>query len=128
MKLPKQLKKESLEADVQAALNKESIALYSNSDISIPVLTLNQELRKQIFYAKSLGELIFGYEDIERSLKNELCGLQKLDNQNERVSRLLLVTNDGSPRFYRELEFLHKKQGTRVMICQLDVDSVLMSF
>jgi hypothetical protein len=126
VKLPKQLKKENIESDVQAALDKESIKLYSDSEISIPVLTLTLELRKQIFYAKSLGELIFGYEVIEKSLENELRGLQKIDSQGERVSRLLLVTNDGSTRFYRELEFLHKKQGTRLMICRLDVDSALM--
>jgi hypothetical protein len=126
MKLPKQLEKESVESDVRAALERESIELYSDSEIYIPVLKLSQELRKQIFYAKSLGELIFGYEAIEKALANELRGLQKVDSQSDRVSRLLIVTNDGSPRFYRELEFLHKKQGRRVMICRLDVGSVLM--
>ncbi len=126
MKLPKQLEKESVESDVRAALERESIELYSDSEIYIPVLKLSQELRKQIFYAKSLGELIFGYEAIEKALANELRGLQKVDRQSDRVSRLLIVTNDGSPRFYRELEFLHKKQSRRVMICRLDVGSVLM--
>ena len=126
MKLPKQLEKESVESDVRAALERESIELYSDSEIYIPVLKLSQELRKQIFYAKSLGELIFGYEAIEKALANELRGLQKVDTPSDRMSRLLIVTNDGSPRFYRELEFLHKKQGSRVMICRLDVGSVLM--
>ena len=126
MKLPRQLEKESVESDVRAALERESIELYSDSGIYIPVLKLNQELRKQIFYAKSLGELIFGYEAIEKALANELHGLQKVDSQSDRVSRLLIVTNDGSPRFYRELKFLQKKQGSRVMICRLDVGSVLM--
>jgi hypothetical protein len=42
------------------------------------------------------------------------------------VSRLLIATNDGSPSFYRQLAFLQKRQGPRVLICRLDVDSLLM--
>ena len=126
MKLPKQLEKERVESDVRAALEKESIELCSDSKIHIPLLKLNSELRKHVFYAKCLGELIIGYEGIEKALANELHGLQKVNNQSDRVSRLLIVTNDGSPRFYRELEFLHKKHGRRVMICRLDIGSVLM--
>ena len=126
MKLPKQLEKDNVELDVQAVLKKESIELCSDSNIYIPVLKLNEELHKHIFSAKSLGELIIGYEAVEKALENELHGLQKVNNQSDRVSRLLIVTNDGSPRFYRQLEFLHKKQGGRVLICRLDVDSTLM--
>ncbi len=126
MKLPKQLGKENLEEGVQAALENESIELCSDSNIYIPVLKLNPELRKQIFYAKFQDELIVGSRDIEKYLKNELHGLKKVNNLSDRVSRLLIVTNDGSPRFYRQLEFLHKEQGGRVLICRLDVDSVLM--
>jgi hypothetical protein len=127
MKLPKQLEEESLESDVRAALERESIELCSDSDIRIPLLKMNPELRKHIFYAKSLREVIIGYEAIERFLANELRGLQKVHDQSDRVSRLLIVTNDGSPRFYRELEFLHKRQGGRVMICRLDVGSAVMA-
>jgi hypothetical protein len=125
MKLPKQLEKE-VEADVRAVLKKESIELCSDSNIYIPVLKLNPELRKQIFSAKFLGALIIGYFAVEKALENELHGLQNVNNQSDRVSRLLIVTNDGSPRFYRQLEFLHKKHGGRVLICRLDIDSSLM--
>ncbi|MFH2011395.1 MAG: hypothetical protein ABIJ37_01610 [Pseudomonadota bacterium] len=52
--------------------------------------------------------------------------MEKVNSRSDRVSRLLIATNDGSPRFYRQLEFLHKKQGGRLMICRLDVDSILM--
>lgn len=126
MKLPKQLGKENLEADVQAVLEKENTQLCDDSNIFIPLLYLNPELRKQIFYAKFRDQVIVGFQDIEKTLKNELHGLQHVKNQSDRVSRLLLVANDGSPRFYRQLEFLHKNQGGRVLICRLDVDSSLM--
>lgn len=126
MKLPRQLENEGVESDVRAALERESIALYSDSEISIPVLKLNPKLRQHIFYAKSAGALIFGFEAIEEYLANELQGLQNVDSHSDRVSRLLIVTNDGSHRFYRGLEFLQRRQGERVLICRLDVDSVTM--
>lgn len=123
MELPKQLTTDHVESDVRAALERETIKLCDGSEVSIPVLQSTPELRKQLFYAKSIGELMIGYETIEKSLSNELRGLLKVDSKSERVSRLLIVTNDGSPRFYRELGFLNKKQGGRVMICRLDVGS-----
>ena len=127
MKLHKQLEKEGVASDVRAALEAERIELYSASEIYIPVLKLTPNLRTNIFHAKSLGELVIGYAAIVKALSNELRGLQKIDSLSDRVSRLLMVTNDGSPRFYREFAFLQKRQGPRILICRLDVDSVLMA-
>ena len=127
MKLPKQLEKEGVASGVRAALKEERIELYKASNIYIPVLKLTRKLRTNIFHAKSLGELVIGYAAIAKALANELRGLQKIDSLSDRVSRLLLVTNDGSPRFYREFAFLQKRQGPRILICRLDVDSVLMA-
>ncbi|MCP4577460.1 MAG: hypothetical protein GY846_14385 [Deltaproteobacteria bacterium] len=121
------MEKEGVASDVRAALEAESIELYGDSAIYIPVLKLTPKLRTNIFHAKSFGELVIGYAAIAKALKNELRGLQKINSLGDRVSRLLMVTNDGSPRFYREFAFLQKRQGARVLICRLDVDSVLMA-
>ena len=126
MILPKQLEKEHLEAEVMSALEKDSIELYIGSQTRIPLLTFNPELRTNIFYAKSLNELVIGYESIEKALANELHGLQKVGGESDRISRLLIVTNEGSPRFYRNLEPLQKKHGPRLLICRLDIASMMM--
>jgi hypothetical protein len=128
MKLPKLLKVENIEEQVLEALEKNSITLYEDSEMQIPLLKLTPELRQQIFYAKSLDELIFGYETIAKVLACELKGLKKVNNESERVSRLLIVSNDGSKRFYREFEFLLNKHGKRILLCRLDVDSELMGY
>lgn len=126
MKLPKQLEEDSVESAVRAILEKERTPLYNDSEVSIPVLSLTKALRTSLFFAKSTGELTIGYEAIEKLLANELHGMQNRVNQSDRVSRLLIVTNDGSPRFNREVEFLKKRQGERLLICRLDVGCVLM--
>lgn len=127
IKLPLELEEEALDVAVRAVLEKETFQLYSDSVTHIPVLKLTDALRTNLFYAKSLGEMVLGYEVIEKALANELHGLLKVACPTDRVSRLLIVTNDGSPRFYRELEFLQRKQGVRVLICKLDIDSALMA-
>ncbi len=128
MKLPKQLKIDNIEEQVLEALQKNSIPLYENAEMQIPLLKLTPELRQQIFYAKSLDELIFGYETIAKTLASELKGLQNVNNQSDRISRLLIISNDGSKRFYREFEFLLNRHGERILLCRLDVDSELMGY
>lgn len=126
MKLPKQLEQDAVLTDVLEVLEKETIELCNDSESRIPVIQLNSGLRNHLFAAKSIGELVIGYEAIEKALANELHGLQKVSNQSDRVSRLVMVTNDGSPRFYRQLTFLHEKHGERVLICRLDTNSLLL--
>jgi hypothetical protein len=126
MKLPAELAKEGVEGAVLAALERDTIRLCDELDVCAPVLKLTKALRTHIFYAKSLGEVTIGYEPIERILANELHGLQKSANQGDRVSRLLLVTSDGSPRFYRDVAHLQRKQGGRLLTCRLEIDSFLM--
>ena len=126
MKLPKQLDKDGVEADVQAALAKDRFEICNECKWWVPAVELNPELRKHIFYAKSLKELVIGYEAIEKVLAGERKGLHNVDNMSDRISRLLIVTNDGSPRFYRELKFLLEKESGRVLVCRLNIDSLLM--
>ena len=126
MKLPKQLEKEGVEPDVRSALEAERIALPGASEMVVPVLKLTPELRTNIFHAKSLGDLMIGYEAIAKALADELRGLRKTGSLGDRVTRLLMASNDGSPRFYRQLAFLQERQGPRLLICRLEVDSLLM--
>lgn len=126
MKLPKEIIKEGLESVTLAALEKCSFAISPEPATSVPSFDLNPELRKNIFYAKSLGALVIGYENIEKELASERKGLQHVNNTSDRISRLLLVTNDGSPRFYRELTYLQHKEGARVLICHLNISSLEM--
>jgi len=126
MKLPKELEEESIESEVLVALERERVPLWSDSPVQIPVLSLTEALRTSIFRAKAIGDVTIGYEAIEKLLANEQHGLQKQDSKQERITRLLIVTNDGSPRFYRELGFLEKRHGSRVLICRMNVGSALM--
>ena len=66
-------------------------------------------------------------ENAERTLAAEERGLQMADRQigvprGVRVSRLLLLANDGAERFYRQIEALLRRHGPRVLAVRLEID------
>jgi len=54
--------------------------------------------------------------------------MDKVDRQTgvtrgARISRLILIANDGAPGFYSSLEKLHRVHGDRLLVITLDVDA-----
>jgi hypothetical protein len=69
-----------------------------------------------------------GLEQVEKKLEQEARGLSMADarsgtERGARVSRLVLVSADGTERFYRQVERLLRVQGARVLVIQVDADS-----
>jgi hypothetical protein len=46
--------------------------------------------------------------------------------RNVRISRLLLLANDGSPRFYRNVDGLLRRHGPRLFALRLDLDALTL--
>jgi len=68
-----------------------------------------------------------GLESAERVLAGEARGLAHVDDttgvaRGERVSRLLVLTDDGAERFYRTVESVLRRHGPRVLALRLAVD------
>jgi len=65
------------------------------------------------------------------ALEAEQRGLAALDpemagRQGQRVSRLLLITNDGAERFYRQVERLALTHAPRLLVCVVECDSQVL--
>ena len=65
-------------------------------------------------------------EGAERKLAAEGRGLDLVDQKSgvsrgERVSRLLVLADNGAERFYRQVEKLLRQHGPRVLALRLDV-------
>jgi hypothetical protein len=70
----------------------------------------------------------FGFDDIFDKLAAEKKGINELlqktrSQQKNRISRLLLFSNDGAERLYRHIEQALIEHHLRILGCQLDVDS-----
>ena len=68
-----------------------------------------------------------GFDQAERVLAAEEKGLAHVDRthgiaRGRRVSRLLVLADDGSDRFYREVEFLLQRHAPRVLALRISLD------
>ncbi len=102
--------------------------IYGKSEVLLGELLWNENLLKSLAFARRCGTLRGGLENIEHQLLNEQAGLDKLneknkDNLKRKYSRILLVTNDGSERFYHRCEMLLLKYSHRVFAFSLNVSS-----
>ena len=71
--------------------------------------------------------MVRSLEKAEHTLAAEERGLQMADRQigaprGVRVSRLLLLANDGTERFYRQIDALLRRHGPRVLAVCLEID------
>ncbi len=123
IKLPKDLVKQKVDEQICSILENSLQPVSEGSETKIPCIELTQKVRSHIFYAGKTKHAVFGFESIEQTLAKELHGLEKMGTIPNRISRLLIVSNDGSDRFYRQLEFVEKSHGQRVMFIKVDVDS-----
>ena len=94
----------------------------------MPTCTLTPELVEALRNARRAGQVVRGLESAEGRLANEDRGMGLADRQNGvprgvRVSRLLVMANDGAERFYRQVERLLFRYGPRLLASRLDVNA-----
>src|SRR5690606_3833781 len=100
--------------------------LWPNGMLAAPVLPLAAALRAALGAPAVRGALVRGLEGAEAMLAAEARGLAASPAEPPpvpRVSRLILVSNDGAERFYRQVERLAAAHAPRVLVCVLDVPS-----
>ena len=77
------------------------------------------------------GRIVRGLEGAKQTLKGEERGLRMADRKSGaergvRVSRLLVLSNDGSDGFYRRVETLLQRHAGRVMAIRVDADAMTL--
>ena len=127
LKLPKDVAADPRHDAVWNLLTTNAMTLWEGGNLLVPTLPLNQGLADECRQSITDRLAIPGLEAIGKVLASEQKGLDALiakapnAPQNPRVSRLLLMSNGGSKRCYRDCEALLAKYDQRVMGCRLDV-------
>jgi hypothetical protein len=127
MKLPKDVVADPRHDAVMKLLTEDTRVLWENGVTEVPSFALNPRLTEAIQRAFALKQAFQGLEQISKELAFEQKGLDALlaktpgKPQNPRISRLLLIANDGSERFYRECDSLLNRYGQRLLGCRIDV-------
>ncbi len=88
---------------------------------------MNRSLGNGLFEARRARRLERGLEGAATRLAAEAAGLEKVSDSRSgpasaRISRLLIVSVDGSERFYREVEKLRERYASRLEVLLLDCD------
>lgn len=120
---------EEVRAKLLAYLKSRLGPLGPAGTVHVPHLELTPGLVQVLGTARRSGHLKGGLENIQTILLREETGLLALQGEEGEaggasdltVSRLLLVSNDGSARFYRACERTLERYGKRIITACLDV-------
>lgn len=127
LKLPKDVVADPRHDAVVQLLAENAGLLWENGRHRVAMLPMNDALKAELRRALVAGHASQGLEFIAEKLAAEQKGLDALKKkapespQNARVSRILFVANDGSTRFYREVDELLTRYPQRLMACRLDI-------
>ena len=101
--------------------------LWQGSDREVPACALSPRLVEALRRARGAGHVVRGLENAAKKLANEDRGLTLADQHSHklrgvRISRLLVLADDGAERFYRQVESLLDRHGSRLLALRLDAD------
>jgi hypothetical protein len=125
-----------MDGDPRAPLVLERLAaatarLWPGGALAVLDVTLDDALLEVLRHAVEHERITRGLESAERALDAEARGLDAADRnagttRGARISRLLLLANDGAERFYRHVESLLARHAERAIAVRLDVDSATL--
>ena len=127
LRLPKLVESDPRGTALLQSLVEHAQPLRTGSDMSVPVAQF-AGIESALQSAHRAGRVVRGLETAEQALATQERGLRLVDQRSGvkrggRVSRLLLLSNDGSDGFYRQVENLLRRHGPRVLAIRLDVDA-----
>lgn len=131
LRLPKRVLDDPGAACLASELVARARPLWAGAELSAAQAELSPGLEAALKSAFSAGRIVRGLEGAERVLAAERQGLERVDRttgvqRGGRVSRLLVLADDGSERFYRSVESLLRRHAPRVLALRLNVgESVL---
>lgn len=128
LRLPKAIEADAAGAALRATLRERAEKLWSGSALLVPTAPFSPALVAALAQAQREGHVVRGLELAETTLQREAHGLSLVDARNStergsRVSRLLIVSNDGTERFYRQVERLAQAHRSRLMAIRAEASS-----
>ena len=128
LRLPRLVEADPRGRHIPRTLTTRTRPLWQGSETEVPACTLSPELVEVLRNAHGAGQVVRGLENATRRLANEDRGLGLADRHSGvprgvRVSRLLVMADDGAERFYRQVETLLLRHGPRLLALRLDVDA-----
>ncbi|MBW2558130.1 MAG: hypothetical protein JRD69_04735 [Deltaproteobacteria bacterium] len=131
MRFPRQLEADGSVERIRGELMARTSKLWAGGTIDVPVISLSEPMKTALKNARLQGRIRFGFEPILQKLIGEKKGITAVREQTDtpygdRISRLLLFSNDGAERFYRHIEPVLEAHAPRLLGCFLDIDGAAL--
>ena len=128
LRLPRPVEEDRRGRELLRGLAAHAGPLWPGGGILVPAIPFTPALAEALRTARRAGRLVRGLEAAEVKLAAEGKGLGPVDRKTGvprggRVSRLLVVADDGAERFYRRVETLLRRNGPRVLALRLHVEA-----
>ena len=128
LRLPKLVEADPRAPELLRMLPAQARLLWPEGNFHVPMVAFNPALAEALRAAHRAGQLVRSLEGAERRLAAEDRGLSLVDQQSgvlrgARVSRLLVMADNGTARFYRQVEKLLRQQGPRILALRLDLNA-----
>ena len=125
LRLPKSMAGDPRAEALQHRIAGATGRLWPGGSLAVLDVALDEALLAVLRRAAEDGRLTRGLESAERVLDAEARGLDHADRQagtarGARISRLLLLADDGAERFYRHVESLLARHADRALAVRLD--------
>jgi len=131
IRLPRALDAEGAAEEIRRALAARTLKLWPGGVLEAPVVGMSEPLNKALREAKLRGRLRCGFESVREKLASERKGIENVRERQgaqygDRVSRLVLFSQDGAERFYRHVEQIIVEHAPRLLGCFLEIDSAAL--
>jgi hypothetical protein len=131
IRFPRQLEAVYDPDAVRRVLMRRTARLWSGGNSDVPLIALTDPLKKTLQTAILKGYIRCGFEGVSNKLCGEQAGIALVQGRSavphgERISRLILLSDDGAERLYRHVEQLLLYHAPRLIGCLLDVDSSVL--
>lgn len=132
LRFPKPLDNDPRALSLHGLLKANCHKLWEGGSLEVPTLQWTEPLAAALAEALRQKHVVQGVDRAERALAQEARGIALVDARSDtprgsRVSRLLLTSNDGAERFYRQIERLLRTQGARLLVVRLNASSEQLS-
>ncbi|MGO9138519.1 MAG: hypothetical protein ACLP9S_17665 [Syntrophales bacterium] len=127
IRFPRELEADGNAETIRQALTARTAKLWPGGHLDVSVIAMNDLLKKALQRARLKRQIRCGFEAIFDRLESERKGIANVRKRpgtpyGNRVSRLLLFSNDGAERLYRHIEQLLQAHSPRLLGCLLDID------
>jgi hypothetical protein len=127
LRLPRRVEDEPAAAQLPRELAARARPLWTHSELQVPQVEAAPAFEAALKSAFSAGRIVRGLEAAGRALDAEERGQARVDRKigverGRRVSRLLIIADDGAERFYRNVESLVRRHAPRVLALRLSAD------